>query len=232
MHPDEWAEPSLHTRTHDWCICTLPFRHHNLQTIPSCTLRTYTHIATCISIMQSLCHCMCVMYCTYIHRLPVLRCTSRTVRTSPSQSHSYGPTITPEAPSFRYILVGECSAFLASGSDPTDERCMKHGPQTSPRRGRREMAACALTERVIASRALTFHRVMHRECAHAFFSCNAYLETLRYVPQTKMLLPAAYAYLELRRTLRHTSTPDIYLYIYIYTYIYIYRKIVPVARLG
>ena len=38
-----------------------------------------------------------------------------------------------------------------------------------------------LTERVIASRALTFHRVKHRECAHAFFSCNAYLETLRYV---------------------------------------------------
>ena len=120
------------------------------------------------------------------------------------------------------ILVGECSAFLASGSDPTDERCMKHGPQTSPRRGRRELSACALTERVIASRALTFHRVKHRECAHAFFSCNAYLETLRYVPQTKMLrsLPAAYAYLELRRTLRHTSTPDIYLYTYIYIYIY------------
>ena len=40
------------------------------------------------------------------------------------------------------LLVGECSAFLASGSDPTDERCMKHGPQT-----RRELAACALTER-------------------------------------------------------------------------------------
>ena len=38
-----------------------------------------------------------------------------------------------------------------------------------------------LTERVIASRALTFHRVMHRECAHA---CNAYLETLRYVPES------------------------------------------------
>ena len=37
-----------------------------------------------------------------------------------------------------------------------------------------------LTESVIASRALTFHRVIHRECAHAFFSCNAYLETLRY----------------------------------------------------
>ena len=83
-----------------------------------------------------------------------------------------------------YVLVGECSAFLASGSDPTDERCMKHGPQTTPRRGRRELAACALTERVIASRALTFHRVMHRECAHAFFSCNAYLETLRYVPES------------------------------------------------
>ena len=82
------------------------------------------------------------------------------------------------------LLVGECSAFLASGSDPTDERCMKHGPQTTPRRGRRELAACALTERVIASRALTFHRVMHRECAHAFFSCNAYLETLRYVPES------------------------------------------------
>ena len=82
------------------------------------------------------------------------------------------------------ILVGECSAFLASGSDPTDERCMKHGPQTTPRRGRRELAACALTERVIASRVLTFHRVKHRECAHAFFSCNAYLETLRYVPES------------------------------------------------
>ena len=37
------------------------------------------------------------------------------------------------------LLVGECSAFLASGSDPTDERCMKHGPQTTPRRGRREL---------------------------------------------------------------------------------------------
>ena len=36
------------------------------------------------------------------------------------------------------LLVGECSAFLASGSDPTDERCMKHGPQTTPRRGRSE----------------------------------------------------------------------------------------------
>ena len=61
------------------------------------------------------------------------------------------------------LLVGECSAFLASGSDPTDERRMKHGPQTTPRRSRRELAACmnALTERVIASRALTFHRVMH-----------------------------------------------------------------------
>ena len=79
------------------------------------------------------------------------------------------------------LLVGECSAFLASGSDPTDERCMKHGPQTTPRRGRRELAACALT---IASRALTFHRVKHRECAHAFLSCNAYLETLRYVPES------------------------------------------------
>ena len=79
------------------------------------------------------------------------------------------------------VLVGECSAFLASGSDPTDERCMKHGPQTTPRRGRRELA---LTERVIASRVLTFHRVKHRECAHAFFSCNAYLETLRYVPES------------------------------------------------
>ena len=32
-------------------------------------------------------------------------------------------------------------------------------------------------------------------------------------------LPAAYAYLELRRTLRHTSTPDIDLYTYIYIYI-------------
>ena len=42
------------------------------------------------------------------------------------------------------ILVGECSAFLASGSDPTDERCMKHGPQTTPRRGRRELAACVV----------------------------------------------------------------------------------------
>ena len=73
------------------------------------------------------------------------------------------------------------------------------------------------TERVIASRALTFHRVMHRECAHAFFSCNAYLETLRCAwIDTKMLrsLPAAYAYLELRRTLRQ---PDI---------------IVPVVRLA
>ena len=81
-------------------------------------------------------------------------------------------------PNHRVKLVGECSAFLASGSDPTDERCVKHGPQTTPRRGR------ALTERVIASRALTFHRVKHRECAHAFFSCNAYLETLRYVPES------------------------------------------------
>ena len=46
-------------------------------------------------------------------------------------------------------VVGECSAFLASGSDPTDERRMKHGPRTTPRRGRRELAACmnALTER-------------------------------------------------------------------------------------
>ena len=29
----------------------------------------------------------------------------------------------------------------------------------------------------------------------------------------RSLLPAAYAYLELRRTLRHTSTPDIYLFV-------------------
>ena len=95
---------------------------------------------------------------------------------------------------------------------------MKHGPQTTPRRGRRELAACALTERVIASRALTFHRVMH---PHAFFSCNAYLETLRYVPESAR--PDRYENvtqsprrLELRRTLRHTSTPDIMANRYVY----------------
>ena len=31
-----------------------------------------------------------------------------------------------------YILVGECSAFLASGSDPTDDSCMKHIDFSSP----------------------------------------------------------------------------------------------------
>ena len=62
-----------------------------------------------------------------------------------------------------YILVGECSAFLASGSDPTDERRMKHGPQTTPRRGRREVAACALTERVIAR---PFHLRMRMRFCH------------------------------------------------------------------
>ena len=41
-------------------------------------------------------------------------------------------------------IVGGYVAFLASGSDPTDERCMKHGPQTTPRRGRRELAACVV----------------------------------------------------------------------------------------
>ena len=53
-----------------------------------------------------------------------------------------------------------------------------------PRPHHEEVGENWLTERVMASRALTFHRVMHRECAHAFFSCNAYLETLRYVPES------------------------------------------------
>ena len=79
--------------------------------------------------------------------------------------------------------------------------------QTTPSRlGRRELAACmnALTERVLLD-------ISPRD---AWQACNAYLETLRYVQRaridTKMLrsLPAAYGYLELRRTLRHTSTPD------------------------
>ena len=50
-----------------------------------------------------------------------------------------------------------------------------------PRPHHEEVGENWLTERVIASRALTFHRVKHRECAHAFFS---YLETLRYVPES------------------------------------------------
>ena len=58
---------------------------------------------------------------TYIHRVPVSRCTSRTVRTNQSQSHSYGHTCTLEAPSSRsapYLPTSIPSSLLFSLLDP------------------------------------------------------------------------------------------------------------------
>ena len=54
------------------------------------------------------------MWCVHppLGRLPVLRYTSPTVRTSPSQSPSSGPTCTLEEPSLKYECLLQCFFLL------------------------------------------------------------------------------------------------------------------------